>query len=191
VSPILGIYASQISGHLFAPSGAYDSIATAVGTGSSDTITFSSIPQTYTHLEIRGIAQANASLNDYGAVGVRFNSDSGTNYTRHRLTGNGTTAGAAANTSTTFADGGPGAVYLTSGTSTVGTTVISVLDYTSTSKYTTIRALSGTDNNGIGLVSLSSGLWLNTNAVTSITLYQQNGNFTDKTTFALYGIKGN
>jgi hypothetical protein len=35
VSPILGIYASQISGHLFAPSGAYDSIATATGTGST------------------------------------------------------------------------------------------------------------------------------------------------------------
>jgi hypothetical protein len=186
ISSLVGIIASSggVAG------GDYESIATAVGTGSSDTITFSSIPSTYAHLEIRAIAQADAGLNDYGVVGVRFNSDTGTNYTRHRLTGNGTAAGSSANTSTTFADGGPGAVYLTSGSSTMGTTIISVLDYTNTNKYTTIRALSGTDNNGIGLVSLSSGLWLNTNAITSITLYQQNGNFTNKTSFALYGIKG-
>jgi hypothetical protein len=51
--PILGIISSQISGHLFAPSGAYDSIATVSGTGSSGTISFTSIPSTYTHLQIR------------------------------------------------------------------------------------------------------------------------------------------
>ena len=53
--PILGLLASAISGNLFAPSGAYDSIATASGTGSSATISFTSIPSTYTHLQIRGI----------------------------------------------------------------------------------------------------------------------------------------
>jgi len=57
--------------------GSYESIASASGTGSSGTITFSSIPSTYTHLQIRGIGR-----NSYPStqVNVRFNSDTGSNY---------------------------------------------------------------------------------------------------------------
>jgi hypothetical protein len=86
VSPILGIYASQISGHLFAPSGAYDSIATATFTGSALSVTFSSIPSTYTHLQIRGLART-PSGNDQ--IDLRFNGDSGNNYSMHGLSGDG------------------------------------------------------------------------------------------------------
>jgi hypothetical protein len=186
VSPILGVWASaQQSAFVI---GDYESIATVTASGSSQELTFSSIPQTYTHLEIRGIGQASYSSNDYGTIGVRLNGDSGSNYTRHALRGNGSVVAVTGLTSTSFADAGDGA-YLNTG-STVGASVISILDYTNTNKNTTVRGFSGVDNNGIGAITLGSGLWINTAAVTSVTLYQQNANFTTNSQFALYGIKG-
>lgn len=187
MSPILGVWASAQQSAFVV--GDYESIATITANGTSQSLTFSSIPQTYTHLQIRGIAQASYSSNDYGSIGVRLNGDTGSNYTRHGIKGNGTSATSFGITSTTFAECGDGA-YLNTGT-TVGTSVITILDYTNTNKNTTVRGFSGTDNNGIGSIALGSGLWLNTAAITSVTIYQQNANFTDKTTFALYGIKGN
>ena len=83
MAPILGIYASQISGHLFAPSGAYDSIATTtVGAGGASSITFSSIPSTYTHLQVRITAKGNRGIVIENAY-LTFNGDSGTNYNAH------------------------------------------------------------------------------------------------------------
>jgi hypothetical protein len=84
--PILGIMASQISGHLFAPSGAYDSIATTTLSSPAASITFSSIPATYTHLQIRGIARSTAAA---GNVSIAYNSDTGSNYAGHDLYGDG------------------------------------------------------------------------------------------------------
>lgn len=184
--PILGVIASSISGNLYANS--YDSIATVVADGSSQSLTFTSIPQTYTHLEIRGIGQSAYSSNDYGSIGVRLNGDTGSNYTRHRLTSSGASVSNNGITSASFADAGDGA-YLNT-TNAVGISIISILDYTNTNKYSTIRGLSGVENNGVGSASVGSGLWLNTAAVTSVTIYQQNANFTNKSTYALYGIKG-
>jgi len=97
--PILGVVASGISGHLWAPSQDYVSISTAtVTSGGQASITFSSIPTTYTHLQIRGIARENAG-GGASTIGmsIQFNGDSGTNYTSsHVLYGNGTSALAAA-----------------------------------------------------------------------------------------------
>jgi len=187
--PVLGIIASQISGHLFTQS-AFDSIATTtVGSGGTSTITFSSIPQTYTHLQIRGIARENSgagtSIND---LLVRFNSDSGANYRYHYLRGNGTAASAGTAGSQTYA--------WALGTSQAGSTasvftgnVLDILDYTNTNKYTTTRSLSGTDFNGSGIVDFISNLWLNTAAITSITITTGGNDFAQYSSFALYGIK--
>jgi hypothetical protein len=184
VSPILGIYASQISGHLFAPSGAYDSIATATFTGSALSVTFSSIPSTYTHLQIRGLART-PSGNDQ--IDLRFNGDSGNNYSMHGLSGDGASTAAegygtqnrifAVNSPVTNAD-----VYCVS--------VIDILDYANTNKNTTVRTLQGRDTNGAGILALNSGAWYNTAAVTSITLAARVYNPTSISSFALYGIKG-
>ena len=188
MSPILGIYASQISGHLWAPSGAYDSIATASGTGSSGTITFSSIPSTYTHLQIRAIARDDRGValnNCY----MRLNGAT-TGYTTHYIIGNGSTASP---------DAWIGADYIDVGINTgasatsgiMSAFVIDILDYASTNKNKTTRQLSGSDQNGSGSVRFQSGLWQSTNAVTSITLHANTSwNFTTTTQFALYGIKG-
>lgn len=153
-------------------------------------IEFTNIPQTYTHLQIRGIA-----INTNGANGtyvvVRVNSDSATNYNYHTLTGQGTAALSTANTSTSFIEFGP---YSSSSNNSYPNSYIAdVLDYKNTNKFKTFRVLTGTDNNGSGSIDLRSGLWRSTSAVTSITLlaYSQGSpsNFGISTSFALYGVQ--
>jgi hypothetical protein len=182
--PILGIIASQISGHLFAPSGAYESIATATYSGSALSITFSSIPSTYQHLQIRGLARTPSGADQ---IDLRFNGDTGTNYSMHGLEGDGATASAQGYASTNR-------IYnVNSPVSTAdiyAVSVIDILDYANANKYKTVRTLTGRDSNGSGIIALNSGSWQNTSAVTSITLTARSYNPTSISSFALYGIKG-
>lgn len=184
-------YSSLLAGNPTYVASSYESIATATGTGSSGTITFSSIPSGFKHLQIRGIARTSAAYTTPSQIKLRFNSDSGANYTRHTLSGNGTTASAAGAISLTEASinnavGGDGQAA-----NLVGVSIIDILDYGSTSKYKTIRTLAGEDDNGVAgsAITITSNLWLSTSAVTSISLDTQSGNWTTQTTFALYGIK--
>jgi hypothetical protein len=186
MSPILGIIASQDYSRV---TNSYESIATAVGTGSSGTITFSSIPSTYTHLQLRVISRGTASAND--AYFARFNSDSGGNYYQiHVLYGNGSAAGAfASGTSSTLMQ--PADIVGSSSTAnSFAANVTDILDYSNTNKYKTVRTLYGFDTNGAGVVALNSNLWMSTSAITSITLTTGSGSFATNSHFALYGIKG-
>jgi hypothetical protein len=191
MTPILGIMASQISGKL--NNNSYESIATLTGTGNPSTLTFSSIPSTYKSLQIRGITSNDqTSPPATSSITMGFNSDTAANYSHHRLSGDGSAASAAGTASTSsivipFFQ----AASIAAINNTMGAFVVDIIDYASTSKYKTIRALSGVDFNGTynGVLSLSSGSWRSTSAIDSITLtgYQF---FSTKTTFALYGIKG-
>jgi len=194
MAPMLGIMASQISGHLV--NLAYDSIATVNVSSATSSITFSSIPSTYTHLQIRGITRS-SSGNNYDNLWLRFNSDTNSNYASHYLAGNGATADAYAWSSETQIR----SFYTTGGTASsnvFSVSVIDILDYANTSKYKTTRHLNGFDNNGTGTsnydkgtIDLSSGLWRSTSAVSAITFIINGGvNFTQYSSFALYGIKG-
>ena len=161
----------------------YESIATVtVGSGGSATVVFSSIPNTYSHLQIRGINLTNGT--DGADLGIRFNGDSGSNYSLHLLAGNGSSAfaGSAANTSY-------GLIGTQAGTSYPVNSVTDILDYANTNKAKTVRSLSGADENGSGRVGLYSGAWYSTGAITSITLLTQTGSFNQYSTFALYGVK--
>lgn len=172
----------------------YYAISTAiVGSSGSSTITFSSIPSTYSHLQIRMIARTNRTspeINDY--LNVRFNSDSGSNYARHRVYGSGSSVAVSANSSiaqfyieNTTAAG--------SAANTFGAAVMDILDYANTNKYKTIRMLSGKDENAVdtGFVFFHSALWMSTNAITSIVITPGSGSsITQYSHFALYGIKG-
>ena len=179
MSPILGIFASQ--GRVAANS--YESIATSSAGGSSS-ITFSSIPSTFKHLQIRSISQSSLG-NITDSLRVQFNSDAGANYAYHALYGTGATAAATANTGNNYAKAGQLALSTTS----FAGGVIDILDYTNTNKYKTVRSLSGVDFNGSGVIALESNLWLNTAAITSITI-SFGLNFATGTQFALYGVKG-
>ena len=167
-----------------ASTNSYESIATStVGSGGSSSITFSSIPSTYKHLQVRFIAN-NASAQD---IFVRFNGDSGSNYWRHFLYGQGTSATAGSDAS----GGNKISLGYTSTTSGIfGNGVFDLLDYVSTNKYKTARSLCGYDANGSGYVLLFSGLWSSTSAVNALEIFPTSGNFNQYSSFALYGIKG-
>jgi hypothetical protein len=160
--------------------GSYESIATLNGTGSSNTVTFSSIPSTYKHLQLRGILVGTAS----DTVSVAYNADTtATNYYYHRLQGTGAATNAAAgNIRRLFDTAGTGSNYLAF--------VVDILDYADTNKYKTTRSLSGYDANGSGLIDFESNLWKNTAAISSIALNLSGGVFfSTASSFALYGIK--
>jgi hypothetical protein len=186
VTPIsLGIFASA---NTTVEAGDFQSIATTtVGSGGAASVTFSSIPATFTHLQIRFIARTTSSNN----IQVYFNTDSSnTNYAFHNVRGDGATASVLA-----FASGVGNALLLVNeGSSTTANTfgagVVDILDYANTNKNTTARSLGGNDNNGSGVVGLNSKLWLNTAAVNSIELLSSGNNFQQYSHFALYGIKG-
>jgi hypothetical protein len=175
--------------------GSYDSIATStVGSGGTSTITFSSIPSTYKHLQLRYIGRTNRATYSSDSLAIRFNSDSGSNYSYHLLYGQGSSVSAAAVTSTTLMESPTSTTTAAANPFAGG--IIDVLDYASTNKNKTLRTLGGFDNNNgsanlEGYVTFASGLWMNTAAINTITLTPKNGSlFTEYSSFALYGIKG-
>jgi hypothetical protein len=163
--------------------GNYDALATVtVPATAVSSITFSGIPTTgYSHLQIRAAIFSNANQSD---VRVQFNGDTATNYSNHGLYGSGASATANGNANTTFAYGG-----LTGDTTRCGVTIIDILDYANTNKNKTLRNISGVDQNGSGYVELQSGNWRNTAAITSITIFTNAANYTQYSSFALYGVK--
>ncbi len=182
---IVGLLAPQVA----ASTNSYESIMTATGTGSSGTISFTAIPATYKHLQIRFLTRSTRSATSSN-IFIGFNSDTTTgNYYGHMIEGNGSAASASAKigTSTSFMSA-TSAASNTSGIFSGG--VIDVLDYANTNKYKTSRGLSGYDANGSGLLYLASGLWMSTAAISSIQITDPLGNFATNSSFALYGIKG-
>lgn len=193
MSPILGIWASQNYPRI---TGSYESIATSVvGSGGTSAVTFSSIPSTYTHLQIRGLAKALNGTNN-ASLGIQVNGASDSNQSPfHQLFGDGTSAsaaGGAASDGYTASLTGPIAA---SNQTPFGAFVIDILDYQNTNKLKTIRSLAGADYNGSGFVSFRSTVNKNiTSAITSLTIITYNSGgaqgFAQYSSFALYGIKG-
>lgn len=170
--------------------GEMDAIAMVeVGPSGASSIVFSSIPSTYKHLQIRGIARSTGTGSSYVNATMSFNSDTTANYAAHDLYGDGSSAVAGGGGSripsnigiVTFPDGS-----IASGI--FGTGIIDILDYASTTKNKTSRILTGADANGSGYILLRSQLWMNnTDAIHTVTL---TASFAQYSTFALYGIKG-
>ena len=185
-------YKSKL-GNLTAPQnidlGAMIPLMTTTLATNTASVTFSSIPQEYSHLQVR-IWGYNTSGSDR-TLWMQLNSDSGSNYRNHYLSGNGSAASAGADAAATV-----GILPFNASSSQTGfngdstkasVVIMDILDYTNTNKNTTVRTLGGWDGNGTGYVYLSSGLWMNTAAVSS--LYFQlpySSIFGSGTTFALY-----
>ena len=162
---------------------------TVVGSGGVASIAFNDIPQIYKHLQIRGIGRTANAVTDENIV-LQFNFDNASNYSTHWLNGNGSAASSNVDTPFTKIP-----FCRTTGASSTalmfGATVCDILDYTNTNKYKTVRALSGHDQNGSGVIQLRSGFWRSTSAITSITISNdQIANIAEYTRFSLYGIKG-
>ena len=190
-STILGIIASSAGG----VATSYESIATVtVGSGGSATVSFTSIPSTYTHLQIRFIAKTTNTSSGEDNITFNFNSDTTqTNYRSHWVYGDGSTAIAGQIQGSGYYLY-PGSVSRNSAseTSMYGAGIIDILDYANTNKNKVSRSLMGNNTNATyGTIRLNSGLWLSTSAITGITFRLLDANnFAQYSSFALYGIKG-
>jgi hypothetical protein len=190
VSPILGIWASAQQA---AASTSFESISTVtVGSGGASSVVFSSIPSTYTHLQIRYIARtASAAPGSEGDLILVYGDPHAGNGYSHMLRGNGSSASSFNSGAVQYSQY---AAFTTSSTQTsnsFGAGVLDVLDYANTNKLKTWRTLGGWDANGSGLVSLSSGIHNDTSAITTVGFAVNSGNsFAQYSSFALYGIKG-
>lgn len=189
--PVLGIFASQITGKLYTPTGSmYHIASTTVGTAVA-TVDFGSIPADYTHLQIRVMTQdtRNTPVNRLSIRVGNGSIDTGSNYSYHYMQGNGSATEVSADTSVARIPAG----YSNSATtlsSTYGVGIWDILDYANTNKKKTVRILSGCDLNGSGEVGFASGGWYNTAAIDTIQFFSNNaGNLSQYSTFSLYGVK--
>lgn len=149
----------------------YDKIATTT-LGSAGVITFTSIPGTYTDL----VLVLSATPSSFASVKVRFNSDSGTNYSVIVMNGNGSSAESSTATSATEMNLG------LLGTDQ-STSIINIFNYSNT---TTYKTSIGRGNTVANLVRAAAGLWRNTAAINSISLVDS---MPIGTMATLYGIK--
>jgi hypothetical protein len=174
--------------------GDFVSLQTAtVGSGGASSISFTSIPAAYKHLQIRYSSPLNCVDAEYY---MTFNGITTSSYAQHALNGNGSSITAYNNINRGNINFGYdknmslNADYLKSG-------IIDLLDYSNVNKYKTARILNGVDGNGSGVMSFDSGLFRDTTAISSIEIKQfgYNGstyaytNFAEYSKFALYGVK--
>jgi len=187
--PLLTTFAADgVSAYGFTRGGAaaapaYELISTTILSSAAASVTISSIPSGYKHLQVRTMIWND---NSNGLVRMRVNGDTGTNYSAHRLGGNGSSVASASYLSNPF-------MYVADLTASSSTTqspgIIDILDYASTTKNKTVRGFSSFVSTME--VHLYSGLWMNTAAITSLT-FLDNANYQINagSRFSLYGIKG-
>ena len=200
--PILGTIASS---RLVAPQGvqAFESIQTVtVASGTSTSLTFSSIPSWAKHLRIMGTPLSNYTNTGTGESGwaIYLNGDSGSGaWVGHQIQGNGAT------TSRGWSGASLNAFILCSmpwyNTNSLGSAirnpvVIDFFDAKNTTKAKALRYFAGFSNRTTGTNQRSytaTGAWNSTSAITSITLdatsTYADGPFATYTTFTLYGMR--
>jgi len=156
-------------------SSTYEPIATTTLGSAQSTVTFSSISGTYTDLIL--VYNAISSTDDQNYL--QFNGDTGSNYSRTFISGNGSSATSNRSTNDTKMLG-PFSV-------SVPTVNISqIMNYSNTTTYKTALIRSGASNNS---TIATVGLWRSTSAITSVLIGTNSGTFNTGTVFTLYGIK--
>jgi hypothetical protein len=175
----------------------YDSIQTVSLSAAQTTVTFSSIPSTYKHLQIRAFHRGNRATYPVSDANMRFNGDSAANYATTSLTGFG--GGATTSGVQTGGTGSQNQIMIGQpGTAVTGfvISIIDIFDYASVSKCKAARSLNGVDINGTvatygGSTNFNDGVWLNSStAVSSISFTTSDGSdWQQYSSFALYGVK--
>ena len=186
LNTILGSLSSGVA----ASTSSYESIATSNPT-SGFSITFSSISSDYVALQLRSIIRSNSGSTGTARFLLSFNGDTNTaNYRSHALNGDGSSA-------TANDVSGQAGVFIANAVvpngesaSIFGVSIVDIYNYQSSTQNKTIRTISGGDLNGGGTITLQSGLYMDTTAITSITVNLANTSFQSGTQIALYGIKG-
>ena len=157
----------------------YEKIATVTASASS-TVDFTSIPSTYTDLVL--IANAH---NAFGGTGstfyrMRFNSDSGSNYSGTSIRGNGSAASSAQASNATEMTWG----YSANDSAARSISIANIMNYANTTTYKTMLSRGNAIDSNVGAVV---NLWRSTSAITSLSIFIATTTLTG--TFTLYGIK--
>jgi hypothetical protein len=177
----LGIFSAAGAGGV-APAISYDLLETQILGSSQSAVVFSSLgaySPTYRHLQLRVVYTDSSS-----ASNLRFNGDSGSNYSIHQLFADGSSTGSGGASSQT-------SLFLpitTNSSTQFGAYTTDILDFSSTTKNKTVKSFGGFATSG-GYVLMRTGAYLSTTAVTSISIIGVGGLLTGSR-FSLYGIKG-
>lgn len=160
--------------------GSYELIETiTVGSGGAASVTFGNLntySTTYQHLQIRAVVQSTTGV----TISMRMNGDSGSNYTFHRLEGNGSSVYSNAGTSRNNI-----AIGTSSDTGSIFSPFVADILDPYEAKNKTVRSFARA--NGVGLYS---GMWMNTSSLSSITIFAEAGqNWTQGSRFSIYGLK--
>jgi hypothetical protein len=191
MSPILDSIGSvkSLGWGSFSVSSDFESISTVTLSSNTPTITISSIPQTYKHLQLRVLARTTRSAGP-DILGLYMNGSTAADYADHLVYGDGASPLTDFNINYQQINIQRLATS-NSGTSIFSGLVIDILDYADTNKFKTVRYFGGFDANGSGRVGLGSGLWRSNNAITSLNMFSlYSENYVPNSHFALYGIKG-
>jgi hypothetical protein len=155
----------------------YTPISTQTLGSATASVTFSSIPQGYTDLVLVDNAKSASGAGD-SELDVRFNGDSGSNYSTTFLYGNGSSALSGRTSNESY-------IYISRAGETAGLGISHFQNYSNSTTYKTVLSRGNSTNYVFAWV----GLWRNTNAITSMTLTRNGGlNFVTGSTFTLYGI---
>jgi hypothetical protein len=160
----------------------YENIATTTLGSAAASITFSSIPATYTDLRLVLVGTSSTTNTQY----VTFNNDTATNYSHTQVYGNGTAASSFANTNIAYIKWASDVVGASSTIPLMAT--LDVFSYAGSTNKTALLT-NNQDLNGSGVVDYKVGLWRSTAAINRIDIGRTGGNFNAGTTATLYGIK--
>jgi hypothetical protein len=186
----LGIFSAAGAGG--GATGTYELIESNILTGNQTSITFSSLgtySSNYKHLQLRVTGRSTTTFgNENDSFYIRLNGDSGSNYSFHQLSGNGSSVSSAGSTSQTYA----ALLMMASngaGANIFGAGVVDILDSYSTSKNKTMRSFTGVYVNTQRFAMVRSSAWLNTASITSITVGSIDGSMVAGSRLSLYGVK--
>ena len=175
------------------PTTGFVALATqTVGAGGATSVTFSSIPQIYKHLQIRATARGTLAQ-PYDHIVFTINGAT-SGYYRHLVLNDGVNVPESYNYAS---DNKLSFGYLAGNSTTAnvfGGVVLDILDYTNTNKRKTVRSLNGYNQNSSGggqqYISISGGTYPSNSAITSIEIKSESANLAQYSHFALYGIQG-
>lgn len=162
----------------------YTPIATTTLGSSANSYTFSSIPSTYTDLYL--VMATNETVANSNGIILRFNSDSGSNYSTTYLYGNGSSAASSRESNTTRV--GLGWLLAPDSTNLKAIYNVNIMNYSNTTTYKTVL---NRGNNAGQSAEANVSTWRNTAAISSITVATSSaGNdLNTGTVLTLYGIQ--
>ena len=162
----------------------YTPIATTTLSTTSASVTFSGISGSYTDL-ILACSNIRITTTSTPAVAIRFNSDSGANYSTTNLDGTGTVASSGRYTSATYIQAG---YNVGINNASEGICIFNIMNYSNTTTHKTVVERHNFTNSTASGTGAAVGLWRNTSAITSVTVQPDDFTWQSGVTFTLYGI---